>query len=456
MLDTAALIAGTDSLYALGGLFDASTGMHLTPPAAGEEVIFYSIPEVLQEVRDPRARARLSLLQGSVILRAPSSEALASVIEFSKATGDFSVLSITDLKVIALTWMLEREMNGQKYLNEKPRIPAVTGIRCGNFIPFEELDRMEQEEKEAAQAKAEEDDGWTTVEKAKPHHRTPSSKRKKKRRPRKPATETESGILLTQETDRQSDQQPPIDPNHELSTSPSEAQEQANHETTTVSDVSRDIIEQVTEDSEEDNGVGWINQQNLEQHLAKDAGEDANTAEDEQRVGCVTSDFAMQNTMLQMGLKLISVDGRRTIKRIKHFALRCQSCGLVTTELERKWCDKCGNACMHRVAFKVSKDGVARAFLNPRKKAPVRGTKYPIPMPRGGRHNTDLILREDQIDPMMQRRLQKQRDRLNVDVLDPGNFYNAGARFNPNNRPLVIGYGRRNPNENRSTSRSKK
>ncbi|KAI0565557.1 RNA-binding protein NOB1 [Gracilaria domingensis] len=210
-----------------------------------------------------------------------------------------------------------------------------------------------------------------------------------------------------------------------------------------------------TEDSDED-GSEWINELNLEEHLARDRGEEMDSVTERSRVVCVTTDFAMQNTMLQMGLKLLSVDGRRSIRNIKHFALRCHACGVVTTELERKFCDKCGNSSMHRVAYKIDKNGLARAFLNPKKKASLRGTKYPIPMPRGGRHNNDLILREDQIDPVKQRRLEKQRERLNVDVLDPSNFYNAGARFNPHYKPLVVGYGRRNPNEVRGNSRGKR
>lgn len=43
----------------------------------------------------------------------------------------------------------------------------------------------------------------------------------------------------------------------------------------------------------------------------------------------VTADFAMQNVILQMGLKLVSPDGRQ-IKRISKWVLRCSACFKVT------------------------------------------------------------------------------------------------------------------------------
>ena len=46
-------------------------------------------------------------------------------------------------------------------------------------------------------------------------------------------------------------------------------------------------------------------------------------------VSIVTADFAMQNLILQLGLRLVSPDGRR-IRRISRWALRCSACFKVT------------------------------------------------------------------------------------------------------------------------------
>jgi PIN domain of ribonuclease len=42
------------------------------------------------------------------------------VVDFSRKTGDFSTLSSVDLKVLALTYMLEVEANGTARLRTEP------------------------------------------------------------------------------------------------------------------------------------------------------------------------------------------------------------------------------------------------------------------------------------------------------------------------------------------------
>jgi RNA-binding protein NOB1 len=43
------------------------------------------------------------------------------------------------------------------------------------------------------------------------------------------------------------------------------------------------------------------------------------------KVCCMTSDFAMQNVLLQMGLNLLAPDGQ-TIRRVQQWVLRCFAC----------------------------------------------------------------------------------------------------------------------------------
>ncbi|CDF38293.1 unnamed protein product [Chondrus crispus] len=497
VLDTGALIAGTDTLYALASLTDPNTNDPLPLLPVDERVTFYITPDVASEVRDARARARLQALDrlGCVEQRVPSREAVAAVVQAAKNAGDYSVLSAADLRVLALTWMLDVERNGTKYLKQVAQAPVVGEIRTAPGVGFEEVDRWEADGRERREKEEAEKDGWTTVSTAKPEQPKKAKKRKSRNRKRaqveKPqvdtvsaatelvfnvnddskekvlglATEAEGQALsVSKPENRRVDGQLAATEASEVSppgvSSEFHVAEEAVQDAglTHAEDDSRigQVSSGLEEEISDDDGVGWINEENVEEHLARDGGEEEMTKEDRMRVACVTTDFAMQNTMLQMGLKLLSVDGRRTIRQIRRFALRCQSCSSVTRELHRKFCEKCGNATLHRVAFKVNKKGVARVFLNPKKKAILRGTKYPIPLPRGGRHNTDLILTEDQIDPVKQKRIEKQRERLNVDVLDPSNFYNAGARFNPHDRPVVVGYGKRNPNQVRRARKGKR
>ena len=74
---------------------------------------FYTVPAVIEEIRDESSRARLAQLPFKLETKNPSPEAMAIVTRFARATGDLSVLSATDLQVIALTVTLELEKNGE-------------------------------------------------------------------------------------------------------------------------------------------------------------------------------------------------------------------------------------------------------------------------------------------------------------------------------------------------------
>ena len=73
---------------------------------------FVTVPEVLSEIRDKQTRALLETLPVELETREPSDEAMIAVSQFARQTGDLPVLSTVDLRVLALTWMLEKECHG--------------------------------------------------------------------------------------------------------------------------------------------------------------------------------------------------------------------------------------------------------------------------------------------------------------------------------------------------------
>lgn len=86
--------------------------------------------------------------------------------------------------------------------------------------------------------------------------------------------------------------------------------------------------------SDEDDGEGeWITPSNVSLHKSRALGfipDDSAAAKKRSpakqiRAGCMTADFAMQNVLLQMGLSLIGVEGKR-IERVKTWVLRCHAC----------------------------------------------------------------------------------------------------------------------------------
>jgi RNA-binding protein NOB1 len=51
----------------------------------------------------------------------------------------------------------------------------------------------------------------------------------------------------------------------------------------------------------------------------------------------ITSDFAMQNVIIQMGFQLLTLDGLR-LTRVKRFKLLCKGCLMLQIETERLFC----------------------------------------------------------------------------------------------------------------------
>lgn len=73
----------------------------------------FTTPAVVGEIRDAAARSRFETLwKPFVSVRTPRTESLVFVAEFAKKTGDYGVLSPTDLGLLALGYELELEVAG--------------------------------------------------------------------------------------------------------------------------------------------------------------------------------------------------------------------------------------------------------------------------------------------------------------------------------------------------------
>lgn len=132
-------------------------------------------------------------------------------------------------------------------------------------------------------------------------------------------------------------------------------------------------------DSDDDDG--WITPGNLKEYTKGFLG--IEEEKDEYTVSCMTTDFAMQNVLLQLGLHLTSVDGM-AIKRLQLWALRCFTCYKICKDMEKKVCPECGNATLKRVQYSVDKDGKI-VVRNVKKQMHLKGTIYSVPLPKGGR-----------------------------------------------------------------------
>jgi len=140
---------------------------------------------------------------------------------------------------------------------------------------------------------------------------------------------------------------------------------------------------------------------NNRSHPRKDAGPPIC-----QRAACATTDFAMQNVILQMNLELLSVDGVR-VRRLKTWVTRCGACftiygndtGGVKGGGGRLFCDKCGSNTLQRVAASVDRNtGRLKLHMKKNYQYNTRGTKFNLPKAgKGNKYEGDILLAEDQL-----------------------------------------------------------
>eukprot|EP01128_Nolandella_sp_AFSM9_P010625 TRINITY_DN7381_c0_g1_i1.p1 TRINITY_DN7381_c0_g1~~TRINITY_DN7381_c0_g1_i1.p1 ORF type:complete len:361 (+),score=80.40 TRINITY_DN7381_c0_g1_i1:103-1083(+) len=304
-----------------------------------------TVPEVLKEVRDSKARHFLASLPNEITAISPSAESLKRVCDFARLTGDFSSLSITDLKVIALAYQMDVEEKGSSdHIRSAVETPEVVDKPANNnfFNP-----------KEGTEQDAE------TI-----------------------------GVGAWEETDTES---------------------------------------------------GWITPANVAEYTDMFVATDTKSTEPNLYVACLTGDFAMQNTILQMNLNLWSLEGLR-IKKAKRWVKRCYGCFRLHLNMQEEFCSFCGQHTLQKISYEVDQDGSV-VYNVPRKARNLRGTKYAIPKPKGGRHQ-DLIVTQGQV-----RRTRQKKAGFDLDEIDDEyfNLTKVGAKSNTQ----TFGYGRHNPNQAR-------
>ncbi|WWD06274.1 hypothetical protein V865_004363 [Kwoniella europaea PYCC6329] len=430
-------------------ILDAGPLLSLTPlrHLAGS---FHTTPMVLAELRDPKAREhweRLGLTGVEVTVENPSSEAMAAVTAFAKKTGDFSVLSSTDLSVAALTWQYEVKVNGLEGIRTEPgqRIKKQSSIQEDTVK--EESQSQEQVQDEIAESADGQDEGKGDDIKQN-------------------IEEEDEGEV---EQVAQSIEQVLLDSNAQ---STSDDLNESDTPTTQPPAPAPTNDGPVQEIDNESDGGEWINPSNLTTHRSRDLGliTPSGSGAKPPSVAAMTGDFAVQNILLGMGLGLVGEGGKR-ISKVKSFVLRCHACFKICKDSSKKFCPSCGNATLLRTTVSIdSKTGKQNIHLKKNFQYHLRGTKYSIPDAKMGRAKgqqkggSGLILREDQQewnDAVKYQDIQKQKEdrRKAKGVLEGWNdpdwlpeIISVGTsgkgRSHSSNMPS-IGHGRKNPNQAR-------
>ncbi|GJE84353.1 Nin one binding Zn-ribbon like-domain-containing protein [Phanerochaete sordida] len=442
-------------------------------PLRGLAETFYTVPQVLDELKDKRAREhfqKLGLSAGVRIqVQSPDAQSMAHVIQFAKKTGDYSVLSTPDLAVLALTYMLEQKAKAEAEASSSPQqqdnVPAAAEAST-------DLKSAESQVVNEPQTAGEASTSEETLEENAEAEDAPSEQ------PEQPSEEDHEPLdvklerLTLEETGESSKQEvaaPPVPP-------------------------TADDGPLYDDPSDEDDGEGeWITPSNVGLHKSRalhlvpdEAGKGKRKPAEQIKVGCMTADFAMQNVLLQMNLSLVGVEGKK-IERVKSWVLRCHACFKICKDSSRKFCPSCGNPTLLRASVTLSSPSATDAtptlqvHLKANFQFKTRGTKYAIPAPRAGSAKTGpgegLILREDQTAWLRAKkhadgRREREEKRMlsgTANAREPGGVA-VGSWMDPDWVPEMlsvgaggkgrsmrsgrmdgdmpqIGYGRKNPNE---------
>lgn len=570
VIDANALISFDSSARLLALAFSSSS-----PPR------LVSVKEVLEEVRAPASRLHLASLPFSVECIDPTEEALRKVVKFARETGDLHSLSDVDLKLLALTYMLEEQTYGSAHLRSRPPPVQVTQVKHirerdlpgwgANVQNLEEWEQLSQEADEKGdqgsrilglkqlsldtleQGNIEEqkhvpqesngivcqepnlhgslDEKWVAssevIEKqenvkahnfqnvngfgqeevsnvatndsgdahdalmeSKPGYEHPaalvldaegevvsqeegewqrsisrSTRRKHERRAARAATRD---LVLTKVTARsiESIHSPtndmdqgslhkdyPCPDNDECSSSLSNEGEDA--EKAAIDERNNADKHQDKVVSDEDDPSISEEEEPVSIHQTQSEASWTLRPLSQSKVACVTADFPMQNVLLQMGLRVISPNGLQ-IQQTHKWALKCEACRNVTSDVGRLFCPKCGNGgTLYKVSITVGPNGVVHTGT--RRRSNIRGTRYSIPLPKGGRQGMaeNPILREDQLPQKMLRPKKK----VSIpDLSSPGEMFamKSGGKEKiqpPIREALAIFGGKRNPNRCRSKQR---
>lgn len=322
----------------------------------------YTVEDVVKEIRDLKTRESLNVVLYKLNFKEPSTEATRFVTNYAKKTGDFASLSAVDMRLLALTYQLYEESVGVEKLNLEPKINAVVpststcigrnGVKLAGFV-------VPKNEESST------DEG----------------------------NSSESPIESPEATEQTT-----------MSEVPSIENEIDNEENQLS-----EIVDELDLGHDDD---GWITPSNINRVKSKafENGVCDNTDVNETLpVACITTDFAMQNVLIQMGIPVISVDGL-LIRTARSYILKCRVCPGLTHQMNKQFCPECGNPSLQKAGITIDQSGKRQYTLIGRYRPKPRES---VGLPRGGKHTINPIRVEGQPRPQ-NRPSKKSLDRKSV------------------------------------------
>ncbi|PVI04365.1 hypothetical protein DM02DRAFT_518975 [Periconia macrospinosa] len=439
IIDTGPLIRNTVSISTIIG-----SAEHL-----------YTTPAIISEIRDAATRSRVeTTLLPFLNIKTPTPASLEAVSAFARKTGDFSVLSKQDLGILALAYEIHCEKYGGTWgLRDEPGKEKENTPSSGEAESMPADSQVEAESAQQATTEKQPTELVSPSETASPTPTAPKEEHAVDSGVPSAETSAEQKDPPQTQTTKQEEvakEDPATEPAEQNSSVEKTEQDLSNLQ------ISEPPVDSAAPSTDSDDSDGdWITPSNLRQHQAKDEGNAPLTAATKQMaVATMTTDYAMQNVLLQMNLKLLSPAMQR-VRHIRSTIMRCHACFLTTRAMDKQFCPRCGGPTLQRVTCSTDAKGVFRIHLAKNYQWNKRGNKYSVPKPIAGTANgklrgtgggqggwgRDLVLAEDQKEYTRQveeGKRSKARDLMDEDYL-PGIL--TGDRGKTGGRPKV-GAGR--------------
>ncbi|KAJ1948715.1 20S-pre-rRNA D-site endonuclease nob1 [Linderina pennispora] len=367
---------------------------------------FVTIPEVLGELRSRASKDRyqsLDMKYGIDVIE-PDAESMNAVVAFARKTGDYASLAMADLKIIALGFMLEKKANGMRRLRlepvgNQPNIADRKLMKNAVEVVGNDSNEAAKEAEEIGEADESEE---AVQESGKEIEQLEQTIEDLSVEPKDEETAgiAEEGIVLTSaakdEFEVGSDEEFDDDEEYEDSETQQAEEGDDNDDGWEVAGPKR--TKKAPRKDDFFNGE-WITPNNVKLHQAASAMGMKNAMSDRPKailkVACVTSDFAMQNVILKMGINLVTPDGI-AVRRLRTWVLRCHACFELTGDMNKQFCPACGHPTLKRCSVTTSTNGQLQVHLKKDYRYNLRGTVYSMPKPHGGKHTIrDIITRED-------------------------------------------------------------
>ena len=376
-------------------------------------------------VREPHLHVRGSDYSGLSLWKLTPHTPYA-VSAFARRTGDLASLSRVDLRVLALTWMLEKECNGAHHLRTTP--PDVAAKQGGGprENPGGRGARVPREGGAASGGQSGEKGHGELVGPQTGHTGLAASERSVQilllpagakcvsvvcmsTGPRRAASEALEGGAAAgnAKVPEGAPAQAPAPatargwlrlPGWAESAKPGAGAEEGVRQDDGGDDLGHPGPSSAGAGPRpEDDDLPWITVDNLREAQRADSkfGYFPDRSTD---VCCMTTDFAMQNVIMRMGMRLLSTSGM-VMRSVKQWAQQCSGCFRITRDMGRQYCDHCGNNTLIRIALVVNRDGSERVLPIPKyvrdRIMSTRGTRYAIPLPKQGRNAGNAVTSED-------------------------------------------------------------